>query len=352
MAITRLLQLTAEVDGSNSMIAETDTYASATINPTYKKSGVGSFYLNVNGGRSYLIKGFPATAQTRCGSHIMRAEGNYSGGDQRVITFWSGVVEVVSLRWNTTTKLYTLYLEGALQDTGSRRFYEKLTHLGWHHVGIDFKIAASGGWIYVYIDGIEELSMSGDTLATEATVDSVCFGGNVGNGACEGWFIDDIYVDDTTGEGAVALVPDRRFEHVVPSGNGTTSDMTGSDADQVDNYALVDEKPHTSDTDYVLATAATVKDTYAMNTVAVPTGWSIAAVIPTLIARKTAAEDANQAKTIVRSNGTEAAGSAQNLTSTYGLLWERQATDPDGDGAWDQAAIDAMEIGQESAGSF
>jgi len=351
MAITRLLQLTAEVDGSNSMITEPDAYATTTINTTYKKSGAASFDFNNAGGNSYIEKAFAATAQARVGCHVMRAKGNYDHSNQKVIQFMSGGSPAFSLRWNDLTNLYTLYFEGGLQDTGTRKFYPWLSNLNWHHIGIDFKIDGAAGWVYVYIDGVEELSMSGDTLGTYATVDSIRFGFGTNN-ACKEWYVDDIFVDDTTGEGATAVVPDKRFEHVMPSGNGNTSDMEGSDGNQVDNYALVDEKPHTSDTDYVYATAAAVKDTYAMNTVAVPTGWSIAAVIPTLIARKTGGGDTNQVKTIVRSNVTEAAGSAQDLPTSYGLLWERQTTDPDGAGVWDQAAIDAMEIGQESAGAF
>jgi hypothetical protein len=226
----------------------------------------------------------------------------------------------------------------------------------WRHVGVDVKLAASGGWINLYVDGVETLAFAGDTLGASGvtTVDQVLFTGTLETTAA--WenyaYIDDILIDDTTGEPAAATVPDRRFRLITPNGNGTASEMTGSDGDQVANYALVDEVPHNSDTDYVKALTTGLVDTYTMSTFTLPTDWVVGAILPLLIARKSAAEDDVRIAPALQSNTTRAVGSGQTLGTSYDLRWGRWTTDPHTGVAWSQAGLDAVEVGAQSAGTF
>ena len=73
--------------------------------------------------------------------------------------------------------------------------------------------------------------------------------------------LDDVYVDDTTGEAGAAIAPALQFTYTLANGNGKLRLHRLGRQPALDNYALVDETPHNSDTDYVLADAADVIDT-------------------------------------------------------------------------------------------
>jgi len=351
MAITRLFQMGGEVDGSNSHLIEWHAVLDVSTPVTYPKTGERSFYLNDVYGQNYAIRSTPyAISQGRAGMWCLLGD-VYDSGPRDLVTLQTNGVGLVEVRLHKTDRVLSLYLNDVLQDTGTTVIPVFSDEEDYIHIGIDFKIANSGGWIYVYLNGVEELSMDGDTLAgSYSEVDALMVGRSYGTVKTSYW--DDIYMDATAGEAAPATVPSLRFGYIRPDGNGNSSGLTGSDGNQVDNYLLVDDEPHDDDTTYVLALAATLKDTYAMEAFVVPDGWDIAAIIPCHIIRKIRAEVANQVKTVVRSSASEAAGSAQGLPTSYGLLWERQITDPNGDVAWTQGALDSVEIGVESAGTF
>ena len=139
------------------------------------------------------------------------------------------------------------------------------------------------------------------------------------------------------------------------TGNGHTNGATGSDADSTDNYLLVDEvgASHDDDATYTYANAADVIDLYTVDPVlTIPTGYTVQAVMPYLIAKKS---NGAVATTIIPalSDGTDDSfGTAEDLPTSYGII-PRQAFTlaPDG-GAWTQADIDNLEVGWKSAGAY
>jgi hypothetical protein len=65
----------------------------------------------------------------------------------------------VKLSRNKTTFKWQLKINGVTQDTSD------LTYVldTWYHVGIDIKYNDTTGWAYVYVDGVEDMTFSGNT---------------------------------------------------------------------------------------------------------------------------------------------------------------------------------------------
>ena len=351
MAITRLFQAGGEAAGSNSHLLEWDLSQYATTPVTYPKTGGRSFLLYNTSGKGFLQKNLPyGVRQGRIGVWCLLGNMD-SAGYQPIIGLRLGTSNALFVYLNRETRVLAIAVPTLVSGIGTTVIPIFSGADDWVHIGVDFKIADSGGWAYLYLNGVLEASIDGDTLLSSySEVDSLWLGWY--DNGIEYAYLDDIYMDDTTGEAAPAVVPELRFGYIRPNGNGNSSGLTGSDGNQVDNYLLVDDDPVDDDTTYVAASATALKDTYAMETLVVPEDWAIAAVIPCHVTRKGNASVANQISTVIRSNVTEAIGSVQDLTTIYRLLWERQITDPDGDVAWTQGALDNIEIGAKSAGTF
>ncbi len=349
MAIARLVQTGAELNLAG---AELSVVGSATVSSTKARTGTYSFRFALNGNTPMALS-FTATAQLRAHLHLNH---NGLGGttDYAYIYRWlSGATQVGAIRYDRAEGYIAAYVGT------SRVAYVTAASVGldatdtWFALGLDLKLAASDGWIYLYKDGLLILSFDGDTLGAtgKTTVDQIQYGGG-SSGSWQSYaYFDDLYIDDTTGETAPAPVPDRRFALIIPNNNGDKSQFTGSDGDQVNNYQLIDEIPPNGDTDYVKAESADLVDLYAMATVSPPAGFVVSALIPWAYTRKAAAEDDTTVALVVKSSGTEQAGSAQSLGTSYALRWQRWATDPDG-APWTQAKIDDVQVGIKSGGAF
>jgi len=220
------------------------------------------------------------------------------------------------------------------------------------HIGLDVKIDLTSGWAVVYIDGIEVMRYEGDT--GNADINTFRLGKLTGEGGNvpSYTYMDDIFVDDTTGQGAAAPVPDRRFYPITPNGAGAYNHGIGSDGNSVDNHLLVDDRPHNSDTDYVYMDTLDQKELNLMTTYTPPTGFTFAALIPFVYAKKTDAEvDTQLAPLLYTTSGSDLLGTAQALPTSYGWIWERFTTKPGG-GAWDQAGINDVQVGFQGKGTF
>jgi hypothetical protein len=254
----------------------------------------------------------------------------------------------------STTLLARIHNTGSdltLEVGGTSRAYAvgALPTTAFAHFGVSVKINSSAGWITIYKDGVAILTYSGNT----GNADMVLTRFGTPDQSITYTYYDDLYIDDTTGEAAAATVPDRRFAYVLPNADGNYSQCAGSDGNSVNNSLLVDEQPHNSETDYVEATALDQKDTYNMATITLPTGNSIAAVIPYAYARKTDAAAATLITNTIRTGGVDLNGADQALASAYGIpLWTRFVKQADGATDWNQAALDALEVGFVGRGAF
>jgi hypothetical protein len=79
---------------------------------------------------------------------------------------------------------------------------------------------------------------------------------------------DDIYICDGTGGVNDDFLGDVKVVSLLPDGNGTTSQFTGSDADSTDNFLHVDETDTDDDTSYVESSTAGHIDLYTFDNLA------------------------------------------------------------------------------------
>lgn len=342
MTITRRWQAGFESNGSASE-SEFDSYTTeVAASTTYVKTGTYCVRCYGANGARYGTVNVSATRQVRIGFHHYVAN-TPTWLPTRLLVVRSASAELFSIGYqNANGQNLELLIAGTQQDT----LTGYSPSIAWRHIGIDAKIDSSAGWVNVYIDGVLEMSFSGNT--GNADIEVIRFGADTGRVTN---YYDDCFVDDTAGESAAATVPDYRFEFITPNGNGNYSQTTGSDGNSTDNYLLVDDVPHNSDTDYCQADTLDERDTYAMTTVTIPTGWSVAALIPVVYAKKSDAGTDTEIALTTRYSSTNGDGTAQNLPTSYGYLWERFTTKPGG-GAWDQSAIDGVEVGWIGKGTF
>jgi len=330
-----------DTPGNNSILAtpKTGTYAFAAKGMSYQ----GEYSHEVD---------IPLTYQLRVGGHIRTPDTYHNIMIVNILTIRVGDSILCGLRSNSDGTSWVFYRNGNLGTTIGSHPIAKNTY---YHVGIDAKFAASGGWLSLYIDGDLVLNFSGDTTATQ--VAKVTFGTYprpAGYSAL--WetlqyaYYDDLFIDDTTGEGAAAVVPDRRFSLISPDGDGNYSQMMGSDGDQINNSLLVDEIPP-SGVDYVKAASTDLFDSYVMADYTKPGSASIIAVIPIVRAKKESVADIQLALG-TRLSSTDLIGSDQALGTSYArAIFERQTTKPGG-GAWAEADVDGAEVIIKSRGTY
>jgi hypothetical protein len=334
MTITRRWQSGFETNGT-SIGGELTALDGATYSTTKK---TGTYSLETSSSETPYVS-IPATRQIRVGGHLKLQSGGASI-NPHFIGIRSSANPLVGVKEIAGAVSLALIIGVTQQDS----FSFAVEAADFSHFGLDVKIDSSAGWAVLYINGIEQMRFEGNTGNED--INTVKFSSN--GITC----FDDVFIDDTTGQGAAAPVPDRRFYAVTPNAIGSYSQGTSSGSAASSHYMYVDDRPHNSDTDYIILDAVDQKETYNMTTVCPPTGFTFAAVIPFVYAKKTDAEVATELALLMRSSGsTDLEGSACNLGTSYGFQWERFTTAPSG-GAWTQADIDGIEIGYQGEGTF
>ena len=159
-------------------------------------------------------------------------------------------------------------------------------------------------------------------------------------------FVCDWYIVNTgdvpSGTPCKTWLGDVSVRALVPSGNGASSGLTGSDSNQTDNYLLVDEVPPSS-TDYTgAAVGGGLKDTYTLADLP----GSVTAVLGVQVSASMAKSDAGEgtAQVVTRVGGTDYNPDTATLTTSYAETAKLWTADPAGS-AWTTSAVNAMEIG-------
>lgn len=232
----------------------------------------------------------------------------------------------------------------------------------WYQNGTDYTsegTLALNAWYYVELkavldaapNGSWEMVIDGLTVASQTGVSTLDsgqpFGLYVGGGhvnTCDDFHIDNLYICDGSGTVNNDFLGPCKVETIYPSGNGTTSGMTGSDADQIDNYALVDEQP-VDTADYVEAATEGAKDTYAFNDLV---GAELVHGVDVVWHAQKTDTDAKLLRPVVRSSGTDYTGTSTALSNgTWADYHELFETDPDTSAKWTPAGVNGAEFGIE-----
>ena len=343
MAIARLLQCGFEFDYEE--LLSLFPYASVTppaVSPVFKYTGGYSLASTSNVEGRYTTPSYGTLTQCRMGC-MMRCLGAVAGDSPDIFGVLSGTTQIVTLRYDGDNT----QLEVLCGATEVGTYSIDLSDEAWRQFGMDVKIDGAAGWISVYVDGTEVINFDGDTNDGGANFNAF-FIGSLTDG--QNWeatmYMDDVYWDSTTGEGAPACPPLLRFFSHKPTGSGNYSDWLGSDGDSVNNYLHIDDLHSVSTADYVEHDTTTEADTYTTtySDEDVPPGAVIQAVIPTAYARKDDGATALQLKLMTRESAVDDVGAAQALTVDYEIYWERFLLDPSS-AAWTKTTVDAMEIG-------
>jgi hypothetical protein len=343
MTITRLHQAGAELNNILSEFTSVSNVA-VTTSATKAQSGTYSFRFQNQYTASLVLS--TTYTQMRVGFFALHF-GTGAGDDPGLIAFAGSGTIGIELRWDGDASTFRLYRNTT--QIASVLSAEFAAEDAWHHVAIDLKLDNSAGWVYVYVDGVAIIEFDGDTIGTVSALDTVRFGSDRTNISWDSYlYIDDFYLDSTTGESAPAAPPDYRFLPVLPAGNGYISQWVGNDADSTDNYLLVDETPPDGDTSYVESAGSGEIDSYTMTNPTISVGWEISAVIAMAVVKKLNAGGSLNLKlntrTTVSAVNHSASSSPIVLGTSYALAWDRRALRPDG-GVWNQATVDVLEIG-------
>lgn len=213
---------------------------------------------------------------------------------------------------------------------------------------VEFKVLISDtvGTAEVKVDGSSKLALtSQDTKSTaNATANQIYLGDPLGvSNSCSVDF-DDLYVCDAAGSTNNTYLGDSRVDACLPSGNGNSSGLTGSDGNSTDNYLLVDDpSAPDDDTTYVEHATVSTKDTYAITDIT-HTPSSIFGVQICANAKKDDAGTRSIA-TVTRSGGTDTDGATQALSTAYLFYREIVEQDPNTSAAWLKAALNSAEFG-------
>jgi hypothetical protein len=211
----------------------------------------------------------------------------------------------------------------------------------WNYVEISVSISDTVGEIHVRLNGspTDDVSFVGDTKngGTATTIDKVAFG-------MAKFDIADVYIADTTGTAANTFLGDVAVRTLTPNGNGTYSQLVGSDSDSVNNYLLVDDRPY-SGADYVASANTGDKDSYTMADLPAGVTTIYGMQIGGLIAKSDVS--LAQARYFVRSGGTDYGGTTQTLNTSFNGYYDLRTVDPATGLAWTPSGINSAEVGLE-----
>lgn len=213
----------------------------------------------------------------------------------------------------------------------------------WRYVIFKAYLHDSAGTVEVWYDGTQVISATG--LDTKNAGTKTVFDGFTLETATTGT---QGYCDIVVMNGAgsvnndIPTTKDLRVECIFPSGNGTTSQGTGSDGNSTDNYALIDETAP-SVSDYVGITTDDQKDTYTYDNLVSTTG-TVLGIVGLPLASKSDAGAKSVAFVARESGGTEADGADFTLSTSWLYAKTIMETDPDA-AAWTISSVNAAEFG-------
>ena len=240
------------------------------------------------------------------------------------------------IRRNSVTGFINVLRASTLLDAGSKTLLINTTYL----VEIYLKIAdAPNGRIIVKVDGITDIDFTGDTLEAAYTqfnrVRLGFYSYDLGAGFA---YYDNFIMDNAD------WIGNTNIQAVLPTGAGTTTEWTPSTGS---NYACVDERPP-SDVDYVSTNTVDLTDTYATGNLAGTIG-SVKCVQVQARALVDGEPTPTNLKLAVRSGGTDYLSGDNEVpiaAKSFSHLWELNPADA---AAWEEADVNAMEIGVKSA---
>lgn len=287
-----------------------------------------------------VLKRFTPSAQVFVGVAQLCVTAGPNGGN-RIISVWgdSGVTEHVRL-WLPSinearisrldgTQLATYTIPGGVQNK-------------WMYWEMSASIADAGGTVTVRLNGTQVMTFTGDTKngGTSTNIDQVSF---TGTGGSTSSFTDDIYICNALGSAPWnGFVGEIRVLSSLPTGVGASTQLTPTGS--ANNWDNANDTG--TDTTYNGSATPGLRDTYAMADIS--TTGSVLGVQVTSRMLKTDAGIGSM-KPAIKSGATLAYGTTRVLAASAVTYQEVLETDPNTGTAWTLAAINALEVGAETA---
>jgi len=257
----------------------------------------------------------------------------FNGYQGAIFIWYNGGTRLGYIGIDSSRRL-VIYTGDVLRATGTI----VLSLSAWYLIEVHVLISDTGV-VEVRLDGILDVSYSGDTKpGAEATI-------NVCRYCGDSVQFDDLAMNDTTGAVDNSWCGDGKVVMLTPNANGDLSQLMGSDADQIDNYLLVDEFPKDDDTTYVEGSVVDEKDLYnftdfGLNEQEIKRVWAEAR------ARDTVA-DAGLVALALKTYDTEYVGPDVTLFTTFTkqILGTVHTVNPNTSAAWTPAELDALQAG-------
>jgi len=253
----------------------------------------------------------------------------------------------VKIRINGSTYFLSIDQGGVQRDIQTVKTILQTT---WHLLEFHFKADAANGRMELKCDGTTVCEYDGNTGTAGATgvkigclVDSFLF-------AYGTYWFDDIAMNDISGTRNNSWVGDGHVVALRPNGNGTYSELTGSDGNQVDNYQLMDENP-LDEADYVEGLTTGLRDSYALQSslsAGIPPGATIKHASATIVG-KTLNVGGDAVEGFVRVSGSDYYATKQNLLGDWvGHKFDFDLN-PATAAAWTTTELDGAEAGVRTA---
>ena len=308
-----------------------DAENNATVISSTGKDMDGDYCLDLAANTEYLQKDITADDEMYFAFLYRFTDATRS---EQILTAYNGATKLLQVRKTESSHLIEVCRGVTLVDTGIKTLNINTTYL----IEVRFKVADAGGRIEVKVDGVQDIDFTGDTKTDANTqFDKVRLGYHTSGYGTFAYF-DNFIMDD------YAWIGDTKIQKILPTGAGNSANWTPSAGA---NWACVDERP-ASGVDYVSINANDITDTY----VAANMAGSINSVKCVQIQSRTESEGAptpNNLKLVVRSGAADHLSANKAVpTAPKGLynLWE---TNPADSLAWEEADVNAMEIGIKSA---
>lgn len=247
----------------------------------------------------------------------------------------SGTTEHVRLQ-RTAAGAIQLIIAGSVVATSP---VNSLLPSVWNYLEVSATVSDTVGVVVVRVNNVQVLSFTGDTRngGTNLTLDAVDLPAS---------FIDfdDWYIANDLGTLNNAFLGDVQVQTLIPTGDGASSALVGSDGDSLSNYLNVDEAP-ASATDYNGSATVGAKDTYQMADLVAATS-AVLGVQHDMYAYKSDA-GAGTARPVVRSAGVDYPGTTVGLPTSHAYYQDLRETDPATAALWTVAAVNALQAGME-----
>lgn len=207
------------------------------------------------------------------------------------------------------------------------------------------KIDDTVGRYIVKLNGKILYDFTGNTkTSTPTTVDNIFFQSEFDSYRTY-IYIDDLAINDTEGEEDNSWPGDGHIIRMGPNANGDASMLKGNDDNYVDNYLLVDDRPHDGDTSYVIGENIEDKDLYNFVACGLPADQIIKRVWVEATAKDPSGGDV---ALLMKSGSTEDEDDPKTLGSAYDIIKSSEyLTNPDTGEPWTESELDAVQAGMK-----